>query len=92
MAARFASSPNGTRHRPPSPRGARRLLLESLEARLALDGALTSAFGLAPEAEAAPMPDFALIDVNANSATYNQGISPRDYLEQVSGWYFGEAM
>ena len=92
MAARFASSPNGTRHRSRSPRTTRRLLLESLEARLALDGALTSALGPAPEAEAAPMPDFELIDVNPNAATYNQGISPRDYLEQVSGWYFAEAM
>ncbi len=92
MATSSSSSPHGTRHRSLSPRGTRRLWLESLEARLALDGALTSAFGLAPEAEAAPMPDFELIDVNPNAATYNQGISPRDYLEQVSGWYFGEAM
>jgi hypothetical protein len=38
-----------------------------------------------------PAPDFMLIDVNPNSATYQQPVSPRDYLEQVSGWYFAHA-
>lgn len=33
-------------------------------------------------------PDFALLDVNSTSPTYKQPVSPRDYLEQVSGWYF----
>jgi hypothetical protein len=37
------------------------------------------------------MPDFSLTDVNPNSATYNQKVSPRDYLDQVSAWYFGHA-
>lgn len=37
------------------------------------------------------MPDFALLDVNSTSSTYNQLVSPRDYLQQVSGWYFGHA-
>ncbi len=83
---------NRVQHKSSGPRRPRRLRLESLEARLALDAALAAAPSSAPEAEAAPMPDFELIDVNPNSATYNQGISPRDYLEQVSGWYFGEAM
>ncbi len=32
--------------------------------------------------------DFELIDLNANSATYQEAVSPRDYLQQVSGWYF----
>jgi hypothetical protein len=32
--------------------------------------------------------DFSLIDVNASSASQGSFISPRDYLEQVSGWYF----
>lgn len=40
------------------------------------------------EAGAPAMPDFALVDVNASSPAYNQDVSPRDYLEQVSGWYF----
>lgn len=37
------------------------------------------------------MPDFSLKDVNATSPTYNQQVSPRDYLQQVSAWYFGQA-
>ncbi len=37
------------------------------------------------------MPDFQLTDVNSTSSTYNQAVSPRDYLQQVSGWYFGHA-
>ena len=40
---------------------------------------------------AAMVPDFALTDVNSTSSTYNQSVSPGDYLEQVSGWYFGHA-
>ena len=37
------------------------------------------------------MPDFALPDVNDTSSTFAQSVSPRDYLGQVSGWYFGKA-
>lgn len=37
------------------------------------------------------MPDFALQDVNTTSSTFGQPVSPRDYLQQVSGWYFGHA-
>ncbi len=37
------------------------------------------------------VPDFTLTDVNTHSATFNEGVSPRDYLEQVSGWYFGHS-
>jgi len=37
------------------------------------------------------VPDFALQDVNSISATYGQLVSPRDYLQQVSAWYFGQA-
>ena len=37
------------------------------------------------------MPDFSILDVNPTSATANQQVSPRDYLQQVSGWYFGHA-
>ena len=36
-------------------------------------------------------PDFALPDVNATSPTFNQTVSPRDYLQKVSAWYFGHA-
>lgn len=35
--------------------------------------------------------DFSLTDVNPNSPTYEDPVSPRDYLEMVSGWYFGHA-
>jgi hypothetical protein len=41
--------------------------------------------------DAVPAPDFALPDVNATSATYDQTVSPRDYLQKVSAWYFGHA-
>lgn len=35
--------------------------------------------------------DFSLRDVNPTSDTYDGAVSPRDYLEQVSGWFFGAA-
>jgi hypothetical protein len=40
-------------------------------------------------AEAAP--DFRLIDVNPNSPRHDQLVSPRDYVQRVSAWYFGHA-
>ncbi len=36
-------------------------------------------------------PDFLLEDVNPSSLTYGSPVSPRDYLEQVSGWAFVHA-
>ena len=33
-------------------------------------------------------PDFALVDLDPGSPRFGETISPRDYLEQVSGWYF----
>ncbi len=35
--------------------------------------------------------DFSLPDINTASATYQQIISPRDYIQQVTGWYFIKA-
>ena len=35
--------------------------------------------------------DFSLLDVNPNSATHDQPVSPRDYMQKVSAWYFGHA-
>ena len=35
--------------------------------------------------------DIALVDLNPNSARCGEIISPRDYLEQTSGWYFTHA-
>ena len=37
------------------------------------------------------LPDFKLSDVNPNSNRRAGWVSPRDYLLQVSGYYFGEA-
>lgn len=37
------------------------------------------------------VPEFLLADINPNSSTVGQNISPRDYLQQVSGWYFIKA-
>ncbi|MCC6526147.1 MAG: hypothetical protein IT373_26100 [Polyangiaceae bacterium] len=36
-------------------------------------------------------PDFILEDVNPNSATSGQPVSPRQFLMRVSGWYFGHS-
>lgn len=70
----------------------RHLWVETLESRHLLHAA-SGILGLAAaEGEATPMPDFSLLDVNPNSPTADQSVSPRDYLEQVSGWYFGNAM
>ncbi len=37
------------------------------------------------------VPDFRLADLNPNSVRYQSPVSPRDYLLQVSGYYFGNA-
>jgi hypothetical protein len=39
--------------------------------------------------EVGPAGDFSLPDVNPNSSLFETDVSPRDYLGQVSGWYFG---
>jgi hypothetical protein len=36
-----------------------------------------------------PISKFSLIDVNPNSGTYDQAVSPRDYLGKATAWYFG---
>ena len=36
------------------------------------------------------MPDFALTDVNHNSPTHNQVVSPRHFLGRISAYYFTE--
>ena len=38
-----------------------------------------------------PAPDFVLTDVNANSPTAAESVSPRDFLSKVSAYYFGHA-
>ncbi len=37
------------------------------------------------------MPDFAVLDVNPTSPRYNEEVSPRDYIGQISAWYFGHS-
>ena len=69
----------------------RRTRLESLEPRQLLHGGDVVEVGAAAEGENDQVSDFSLVDVNPNSETYNQAISPRDYLGEVSAWYFGHA-
>jgi len=45
----------------------------------------------APQVSDQALPDFSLTDFNANSARYQQNVSPRDYLAEVSAWYFGHS-
>lgn len=73
-------------------RSRRHLRLELLEARQLLHGGEVLAAVEFGEGEATAMPDFTLTDVNTASATANQGVSPRDYLRHVTGWYFGTAL
>ncbi len=35
--------------------------------------------------------DFSLLDVNPNSASLGDSVSPRGSLGQISAWYFGHA-
>ena len=67
--------------------------IESLERRLMLHGGALAVDPILAEGEGEgeAMPDFALVDVNATSSTFDQAVSPRDYLQQVSAWYFGHA-
>ena len=51
----------------------------------------TAAAGLGSSWAGQPVKDFKLFDVNPNSARNEARISPRDYLLQVSGYYFGDA-
>ena len=36
-------------------------------------------------------PEFRLEDVNTSSERLGDSVSPRDYLQKVTGWYFGWA-
>jgi hypothetical protein len=54
-------------------------------------GGGASGSGGAGGAAAAVVADFSLQDVNASSPTFGTPVSPRDYLQQVSGWFFGES-
>jgi hypothetical protein len=39
--------------------------------------------------EAQTQPDFALPDVNPDSERSGQQVSPRQYRQQITVWYFG---
>lgn len=58
----------------------RRLAVERFERRDMLHGGDV----LSPSA----MPDFELTDLNPTSPRFGEVVSPRDYLQEVSGWYF----
>ncbi|MCA9729240.1 MAG: hypothetical protein KC729_16250 [Candidatus Eisenbacteria bacterium] len=36
-------------------------------------------------------PDFTALDVNPNSATHGEMVSPSDYIGSISAYYFGHA-
>ena len=42
-------------------------------------------------ADSGAMPYFALEDVNPSSATYGRKVTPRQFLGQISAWYFGHS-
>ena len=73
--------------------GSRRssLAVEGLEAREMLHGGDVVEAPLAAEGEGELVPDFSLVDVNTSSSRFGESVSPRDYMGQVSGWYFGHA-
>lgn len=66
-----------------------RAKLRPMAAALVVALALLAGSSVAADIEM--VPDFALVDVNETSSTYDRSVSPRDYLQQVSGWYFGAA-
>jgi len=45
--------------------------------------------GSGPASQQAP--DFALLDVNPTSTSFDQPVSPRDHIGRTSAWYFGAA-
>lgn len=47
--------------------------------------------GEQPELSDEALPDFSVVDENPNSARYREDVSPRDYLGQISAWYFGHS-
>ena len=72
-------------------RKARPLQIERLEARWTMDAAASMSLNYLAEGEGSPLPDFQLEDVNPASARFGETVSPRDYLSQVSAWYFGHS-
>jgi hypothetical protein len=50
---------------------------------------LAFAVGFCGLAKAAPVADLTLTDVNPNSPRSGSDVSPRDYMHQVTAFYFG---
>lgn len=70
--------------------GFRKLAFEVIEGRVSPSTLLPISGDMA-EGEAAPIADFSIEDVNESSATFGTQVSPRDYLDSVSAWYFGHS-
>jgi hypothetical protein len=60
----------------------------SLALLLLLGAACSSGSG---EPQSQVVTDFLLLDVNQTSPTNDLDVSPRDYVGNVSAWYFGAA-
>jgi hypothetical protein len=68
----------------------RRLGIERFEPRQ-MFGVQPAIIQEAAEGEGEQVVDFSLRDVNPNSATYSFNVSPRQFLGEMSAWYFGHA-
>lgn len=66
----------------------RKLQLERLEMRAMLDGAAGEDGAYTRLADTQPAPNFQLLDANPNSPRAAQSVSPRDYVDKISAWYF----
>ena len=64
---------------------------EQLESRRLLHSGVHGSTDLPDDVEVHEnaVPEFALLDVNPASPTFNQPVSPRDLLGQISVWMFG---
>jgi hypothetical protein len=56
-----------------------------------LIGSLTTVLGLGVAWAGETVPDFKLTDENPNSIRWGTPVSPRDYVLQVAGFFFGTA-
>lgn len=70
--------------------GFRKLAFEVIEDRVS-PSTLLPVSGDMAEGEGTPIADFSIEDVNESSATFGTQVSPRDYLDSVSAWYFGHS-
>ncbi len=62
---------------------------ELLEARRVMYGA--DFLEMAEGEAGSQVEEFSLTDVNPESAKFNQSVSPSDYLQKASAWYFGHS-